>query len=303
MQVNINQTDRAEFLNWRIGGIGASDIAQIMGKSPYGNYGTLLKEKITGESKSINSFLSKRGEKVEILGRAYAELSYGLDFQPCCFQDDKDEWKKASLDGWNPGQRIILEVKYVGAEIFNKTRSAPSVVANMAHYYLQMQWQLHVVPDAQFSLLCLIDSKNNKKIIKIERDGSALDFSVIDKFWNEVVEKRAGKTPEINVDETAETFTEKKELAKIDDEALEHLLFKRKEKFNEIKAKQDELKLIEENLRALPAFRVKRSFMCGEFNVLAVSKKGSVDYKTIKELEGVDLEKFRKPSTVYWKYC
>jgi putative phage-type endonuclease len=299
-KININQNDRKEFLNWRMDGIGASDVAMILNKSPYGDRIKLFEEKTTGKTEDkANSFILNRGHKVEKLGRAFAELELGLTFEPTCIVDERSPHRRASLDGM-ASNGDILEVKYVGAKIFNEVNDPSAVKEKMLHYYIQIQWQLLVAREATRCHFCMIDSKNNKKIFTINKDLHFISaynlISEVDKFWHDVSIARGGNKPTISTSEN------KKKIVHIQDDDLEVLLSKRAELLSNMKDINDQIKMLDENIYNLDYFKKGDSFSCGGHTVLKVVRKGSVDYKKIPELEGINLEIYRKPSTSYWKF-
>lgn len=302
-KININQNDRGEFLKWRIEGIGASDVAMILNKSPYGDRIKLFEEKTTGKQEDkANSFILNRGHKVEKIGRAFAELELGLTFEPTCIIDEKSPHRRASLDGM-ASNGDLLEVKYVGAKIFNEVNDASAVREKMLHYYIQVQWQLLVAKEATRCHFCMVDSKNNKKVFTINKDLHFISaynlISEVDKFWHDVCIARGGKKVEVSL---PEEIKKEKKIIRVDDENLEVLLSKRAELLSNMKDINDQIKMLDENIYNLDYFKKGNSFSCGGHTVLKVVRKGSVDYKKIPELEGINLEIYRKPSTSYWKF-
>jgi len=300
----IDQLDRQEFLNWRMKGVGASDVAMILGCSPYGNRKDLLDQKVSGEGAEINPFLAKRGYQVETVARAYVELQYGMSFEPLCIYDESKPHRLASLDGYNANAKLTMEAKYVGAKIFTEVNTWADVMQKMEHYYCQVQWQLIIANNAEYCLFVMVDSKNNKKIIQIHIDAEYIQkmamITLVDEFWKEVEAKRGGKAPVIK--EQAQVIEEKKEIRRINDENLSVLLEKRAELNTKIKGMTEELKMIEDNIKATDAFKEKSSFICGQHSVMLVERMGAVDYKKIPELNDVNLEEYRKKPSTYWKF-
>lgn len=68
---------------------------------------------------------------------------------------------------------------------------------------------------------------------------------------------------------------------------------------------KEQLKLLEEKERMLREELIlmanDRSCFGGGVELVKISKIGNVNYASIPELSTVDLEKYRKPSSEYWK--
>ncbi len=49
--------------------------------------------------------------------------------------------------------------------------------------------------------------------------------------------------------------------------------------------------------------KLSRNKACkgGGYIYKSIERKGSIEYKAIPELKMIDLEKYRKPSTIFWK--
>lgn len=96
--VNLQQGS-AEWLGWRLGGIGGSDAPAILGQSPYATREQLLDEKVRGTKRETN-FAMRRGTRMEPIARSMYERKYSqVTVQPLCVQHDDCEWLMASLDG------------------------------------------------------------------------------------------------------------------------------------------------------------------------------------------------------------
>lgn len=115
--VNLDQGS-ADWLQWRMGGIGGSDAGIIMGVSPYMTREALLKQKAvrrfgverktdTGKTEAM-----KRGiEKEPIVRDEYCRRT-GRQLDPQCGIHDRYPWMRASFDGLLlPDFSLVLEIK------------------------------------------------------------------------------------------------------------------------------------------------------------------------------------------------
>lgn len=106
----------ADWLAWRIGGLGASDAPVLMGVSPYATREQLLDEKITGKRRETE-FAMRRGNRLEPTARALYELERGVKAPPVCVLHDDYPWMMSSLDGLvteefdAPEEARIVEIK------------------------------------------------------------------------------------------------------------------------------------------------------------------------------------------------
>lgn len=134
-----------EWLNWRKGGIGASEVPIIMGESEYATPRQLWAEKTGRVQPKETNYAMLRGQEHEARIRAMYELWYDKSMPPALFQHPRHTYMRASLDGWNEEDRRILEIKYPGADTHAIARDEKRVPPK---YYGQVQAQL-LVADAK----------------------------------------------------------------------------------------------------------------------------------------------------------
>lgn len=124
--VNLAQNS-PDWLRWRDAGLGSSDAAVLMYGKHFGN--TLLslwKEKVVavhGEKalppidrpkKRFQNAAMSRGKALEGEVRTWYEHFTGQKASPLCGFHDEIPFLKASLDGWFPDSKIVLEIKCPG---------------------------------------------------------------------------------------------------------------------------------------------------------------------------------------------
>ena len=144
--VNLEQGS-ADWLEWRMGGIGGSDAPIIMGVSPYQKREDLLSKKIVrrfGAVRKTNNGKTDamlRGLEKEPMVRDTYNRRTGRDLQPQCGIHDKLKWMRASFDGLLiPDYSLVLEIKCP-----NKNDHSSAIEGLVpTHYWPQMQHLLAV---------------------------------------------------------------------------------------------------------------------------------------------------------------
>lgn len=129
-----------EWHEWRKGGIGSSDIAAIMAKSPFKTARKLYDEK-TGMNYTIreNPYMI-RGRRFEDRARETFEKHVFKKFEPICIEDDKHSFLHASLDGYCFDTDESLEIKVPGEKNWESSNEG-----DIPEYYqIQMQWQMMI---------------------------------------------------------------------------------------------------------------------------------------------------------------
>ena len=131
----------AEWHRWRRDGIGASEVAAVLGVSKYKTAYQLWCEKTSDKDLQISDNAAMaRGRAHEPMIRAAYSFSTGLDFEPVCFEHPLYPFMRASLDGWADGEGI--EIKSMGTQERACATEIPS------EHYFQMQHQM---------LVCAVD--------------------------------------------------------------------------------------------------------------------------------------------------
>jgi putative phage-type endonuclease len=139
MRVVHHEQGSPEWLRWRADGIGGSDIAAILGLSPFPDATPekLLKEKIERTTRNTN-FAMRRGTFLEPKARAFFELRIGYLYVPLCVEHDDQSWMRVSLDGFCAQRLDLLEVKAANFKVHDYALSG--LVPD--YYLVQVQWQL-----------------------------------------------------------------------------------------------------------------------------------------------------------------
>lgn len=128
----------SDWLAWRAEGLGSSDVASILGLSPWTSIDTLYREKLGLQERKPQNDAMKRGVDLEPTARFLFEWRMERPFPPACFTTLEYPFLKVSLDGWNDG--IIWESKSPG-----KTSHTKHVKKGPPDYYqAQIQFQLAI---------------------------------------------------------------------------------------------------------------------------------------------------------------
>lgn len=164
---------------WRGGGIGSSDVAAILGLSPYTTKLELWRQKTGRAERVLENDAMYRGTKFEPKARASFELETMEDYPPRYFQSEQFPFMRVSLDGWNEESRTILEIKCPGKETLRLAREEKKLPE---HYEAQVQYQLFVA-NASKAIYWAFDPESEKGYrVDVEPN---LDF--IQKMIKEVV--------------------------------------------------------------------------------------------------------------------
>lgn len=285
--------DRIDWLKWRKEGIGGSDAPKIMGTSRYGNIVSCYNDKINPfVDEGENSYQAEKGIQAEGKVRSLFELQMGESFEPKLFVMSDKPWLRVSLDGLSSDGKRAAELKFCARAVWEEARLGKVA----AEYWPQVQHALMVSSAECVYFVCHPWNKRCEvSISEIVCVTVTPDWDYINnklfpaelKFWNSVIEKRPPSKSEPvpqKVDGAEEKVKLWKELKQQLDAGYEQLDALRKE-----------IVTIAENTG-------NKEFVVAGVRVLQKSRKGNVDYSKIPQLQGVDLEPFRKPGSTFWEF-
>lgn len=279
MKTQTKQLDQggADWILWRAGGIGASEIPAIMGESefntPYGVW-----ELKTGRAKFEGNFATRRGTEAEPRIRALYELLNDRNMPPCLAEHPSIPYLRASLDGYNFEEKRVLEIKYPSKEKHELAKSGKVPTC----YYGQLQAQMFVT-GATCADYVSYDGENIA-VVTVEPDQEYIAKMLIEaeKFWRCV---QTDTPPELT-DRDYKTIRDKEAIALANEYAEAHRLLKTQEEaLAKLKAK------------LVAAAGEHKRVQCGGLKIIRSITKGAIDYaKVLKanSLESIDLEPFRK---------
>jgi len=280
------QQGTSQWLMWRRAGLGASDAPVIMGIYTYKTPFQLWEEKLGREcQEKKNQFILDKGHTIEKRARLLYEILNDKPMPPALVEYAKMPFLRASLDGYDAEKNIILEIKYVGKKELQEIRDSGKIPER---YYPQVQHQLLVTGAKCVDFFAYNDELDSYTLVKCEPDNDYIHLLVEKEreFW-QLVQKQ-----------TAPELTEKDYVFIQDQEAqflIDQWIFKKK-LLDKIAEEEQALK--KQILEKIKEPRVK-------FGLVKISRQkraGNIDYKIIPELQNLDLEKYRKPEIVYWRF-
>lgn len=268
---------------WRMQGIGGSDVASILKVSPYKTPFQLWEEKLGLVNQSDNNnFIFQKGHRLEPKIRAMYEIQSDLSAKPELVMRSDMPHHRASLDGRDKQKKIIAEFKFVGAGDKWKLALEGRLPAE---YYAQCQWQLWVTGDNYVNYVPYNEKENKIKIIKVTPDLDYIKNMVteVNLFWDLVQNK---KEPEL-----------------IDQDWKKIRSTELKEMINELKELAPQVKRFDTLKKAIKDHKSLNHARCEAYGVKIYEKTraGSVDWKTIVKdnLPDIDTSKYQKASTKY----
>ena len=165
-----------EWLEWRYGGIGASDASTIMGENRFKSPEELLHEKVNHIDEPQNEAMAE-GKRLEPIARDEYQAETGNLVEAICIQSIEYPWIRASLDGFNEDKQYLVEIK-CGRSAYKKAE-----YGEVPDYYMgQLQHQLMLTGLACLDYQCywpqcpgiLInvdrDDRYIKKLFKVENE-------------------------------------------------------------------------------------------------------------------------------------
>jgi putative phage-type endonuclease len=203
-------TGRAEWLRWRGGGVGASDVAAILGLSPWASPWSVWAEKVGLLTSDDNP-----SEAMEF-GK-WAELAIGPWFtertglyvaaQQGWREHPEHRYHRATIDGEVHDAYTTDALDNIGATDLHRPPLGGLEIKTTgpgrkwdeipAHYQSQAQWQMHVCTWERVWFAVLMGRRLDTDHI-LERDQADIDFMVerVDAFWHDHV--LTGIPPEVD---------------------------------------------------------------------------------------------------------
>ena len=180
--------ERNEWHEWRAKGLGASDAPIVLGVSPWKTRHELWLEKTGQVGKDYKSnWAIDRGNRLEPLARAHYELMVGFDAPPCIVEHRDHPFIRASLDGYSPSHKRVLEIKCPG----KKDHDNALLGKVPKKYYPQLQHQLYVTGAKSCDYFSF--DGHNGVIVSVPVDKPfivALVYHLIE-FWDCVINNKA----------------------------------------------------------------------------------------------------------------
>lgn len=271
-----------EWLEMRKSHIGASDAPIVMGISPWKTPYQLWEEKLGLSKQPAQNFAMKRGHELEPKAlQAYNDYTGNFCAPEVVFHQER-KYMMSSLDGLSLDRSMVVEIKCPG-------KRDHDIAANgeiPEKYYPQLQHQLATIGLNMLHYFSY--SGDSYHLIEVPRDDDYIEnlYKIEGEFWDNL------KTFE------SPALTDKDYLQKDDAVWAEHA-----KAFSDVNSQMKALKVKEKECRDLLInLSDGRNCIGGGVKLQKILRKGSVDYKSITELGGVDLEQYRKSPVTSWRF-
>lgn len=265
-----------EWLAYRKTSIGASDVAAILGISPWKTPYSLWREKMSLDE-TIVTYSMKRGTALEDEARSEFETLVGEKMHPKVVIHPEHSFLMASLDGMSEDGEMIVEIK-----VPNSVTHLKAVNGIVEPYYnCQMQMQM-ACTNLDMCHYYSYDGKNGAVVV-VHRDQKFIDHMVekcSEFYFNHML---ANNPPEM-LDKDYLDFSEDEEWLRLEKEFVDIC--------DQMEYMSTAKEVIKKNLLDLSrGHNIKGDYL----KMTRVLAKGRVDYDKIEELRNIDLEKYRKP--------
>ena len=259
----------------------ASEAAIIMGCAPkyWGTSKRILweqKQGLRGSNVDSDNPAIKHGNNLEAAARDCFNKTFGANTRPVV--GVKGTYS-ASLDGHGTdaeGQSIKVEIKCpwkgVDSEVWKLAASGEIA----EYYHWQMVHQSHVVDTEQTFFFVYI---SDDQFLTIPHVSTEKDTAALLAAWES-----------FNASEPEPDFV------KMEDEQMRAWVNDHKELLKQKANLETKIEQVATSLKDRAGDKNVISFGC---KIQTISRKGSVDYKKIDTLKGVDLEQYRKPTSTY----
>jgi putative phage-type endonuclease len=245
-----------EWLEWRRGGIGASEAPAILGVCKFNTAYDVYLDKL-GLKPAFDSYAARRGTELEAKARLRYELFNLEDMPPALAVHPKYRILRCSLDGIRADGKLLLEIKCPGKETHEIARKGKVP----EHYWPQVQYQL-AVTGADHCDYFSFGADETHALITVESDvtyqGRLINECLT--FWERYV---LTKTPPPLTDRDTKVVT---------DPEIEQICLKLVHKDQMTKAEVDQIKAQVIELAQHP--KVK----CGVFQISTVKRQGKFSH-------------------------
>ena len=281
------EPNSAEWVEMRRNYIGASDCPIIMGVSPWKNIRDLWNDKLGIGIEAPPNFYMKRGIQLEPVAREDYNKQKGSSSTPKQIFHPNISYMMANLDGLDERLATAVEIKCAG----DKDHATAKSGKVPDKYYPQLQHQLAIL-DA-LNITDTIDyfswTESDYVLVEVKKDDEYINKIYLEeaKFWDCVLNCTPPSIPSENYRIREDTPWENavnriKELEK----HLEYL--------NDIKKEYEEVK------KELISLCGNESTQGLGVTLKRSERKGYIDYSLIPELNGVDIELYRKKPSFMW---
>lgn len=260
--------------------ITATDAAVVLGVSPWKTPLTLWEEKTNGTESTFVSPRMQRGLDLEPMARDYFFQEIRIEMFPKVVISPEIDWAMASMDGVSINGQHALEIKCPG--YVDHASALDGKIPDK--YFPQLQHQMFVCQLE--SIFYLSFDGFSGKIIELKRDDKYIENMLTEEEEFYFYIKNHLPPP-----------CKDKDYIKKDDEEWNKAVIEYINDFNEKKRLEDRL---EQKRQWLIAQAGDLNVMGAGIKLSKCTRKGTVDYAKIPQLNGIDLEPYRKESVVTW---
>ena len=267
-----------EWHAYRRNKIGASMAPVIMGVSPHQTPLQLYHQLLDGIQLTETDSM-RYGREKEGVARAWVNNSYDERFEPCVIQHEEYDWLIASLDGWNGISP--LEIKTVNAQDWAAIEAGK--IPEKHHPQIQMQLE---VSNSSVAFYCAF-YQGEMLVLSVARDELYIKnmMKVVFEFRRCLIELDPPPSLDRDVPEISDPIAVSASVE------YAQLLIEQEQMEKRIKELRECL------IASVPDDKAK----VGPLVITKVERPGAVDYKAIPQLEGVDLEQYRKEKVISWR--
>lgn len=269
-----------EWLKMRRNYLGASDCPVIMLVDPWRTPFNLFEEKL-GLVQTTETEAMRRGKELEPFAREEFEKVTGIKMTPKVLFHPEVSYMMASMDGVSEDGRSAVEIKCPGEATYKLAVSGKVP----AHYNAQLQHQMAVAGLQSIFYFCYDGSTGI--VLEIERNDAFIDtiYRQEKEFWDRV--RNFDPPPLMNKDIIVKDSLEWNQTAF---------------EYAQMKTLREKYEREEEVLKQrLIEMSGNQSCKGGGVQVSRYIRKGNIEYSIIPELQGRDLEEYRKKPIESWR--
>lgn len=287
-----------EWLAMRRQAIGASDAAIIMGMSPYQTRYGLWEQKVLGKTNAETSAMTYGKQNEESARQLFERMTGITMFSDRTYAHDEKPWLIASLDGISLEEDTFVEIKMANREDHEIAKQG-----NIPDKYIPQVQQQSIVTGAKngFYFSC-----RNEKIWEdpegIQADRYELKGVIVDVKRDDTFAEKMMVAEEefyyVNMLGMEAPALCDKDYIEMRCEIWDQNAYFYRDIDEKIKKLEKEKEMCRKELLRLSNGRNSK----GNGVILTKSfRRGSIDYKAVPELSGIDLEQYRKPTSESWR--
>lgn len=270
-----------EWLEFRKNKVGASDAPAIMEVDPFATPYQKWMEKMDLAPPKVTNGAMQRGHDLEPIARDQAEQLIGCSLTPKVKLHPSLPWMFSSLDGVSEDKKLIVEIKCPDKETHAMAESG----CIPPKYFPQLQHQLETC-ELEMSYYFSFNGTAGV-LVKVFRDAAFIK-KMIEKekqFWDWM--------QNLEIPPLCDRDFETHDDSEWETQALQYIGI-----LADIKSLERQQEVARQNLIRLSN---NRNAQGAGVKVAKITMRGKVDYKSIPELNSIDLEKYRKKSSESWR--